>query len=84
MEPTSTTTAPQAQEPIVVPIPMAPPSTPPTQTEEGPVIVEIVEKIPGGYSWTRHLLLVVLILLSVIIIASLIYLNGKSIYQYGL
>lgn len=44
----------------------------------------VVEKIAGGYTWTRHILLFSLILLSLIIIASLIYLNGKSIYQYGL
>ena len=82
MEATSTT--PQPEQPITTPIPVVPPATPPIQPGEGPATAEIVEKIPGGYSWTRHLLLVVLILLSIIIIASLIYLNGKSIYQYGL
>lgn len=64
------------------PEPIAPPvvPVPPAPHEE----VIIVEHIKGGYSWTRQILLVVLVLLAIIIIFSLIYLNGKSIYQYGI
>jgi hypothetical protein len=33
---------------------------------------------------TKHILLITLFLLALIIIFSLIYLNGKSIYEYGI
>lgn len=77
---------PIAQAPETAPVQTAVAEAVPVQPqpENGQAAVEIVEKIPGGYSFTRHILLVVLILLSVVIIASLIYLNGKSIYQYGI
>jgi hypothetical protein len=68
-------------------IPPTPEPTPPPAPAPSPVQPEeviVVERIKGGYSWTRQILLVVLVLLAIIIIFSLIYLNGKSIYQYGI
>ena len=45
--------------------------------------VEHVEEEQKVHPWARHILLIVLAILSIVIILSLIYLNGKSIYQYG-
>ena len=51
------------------------------QTTNQPEIIIPEEKI--AYPWARHILLIILVLLAIVIILSLIYLNGKSIYQYG-
>lgn len=58
-------------------------SNTPTQAPilETPTEITVEQKIV--YPWARHVLLIVLVLLALVIILSLIYLNGKSIYQYG-
>lgn len=47
-------------------------------------IEEEVSEIAEVYPWARHLLLMVLVILALTVILSLIYLNGKTIYEYGL
>ena len=48
-----------------------------------PVMETTQEEIKIVYPWARHIILVALVILAIVIILSLIYLNGKSIYQYG-
>ena len=64
---------------------------PPEIKEEAPIIevqpIEIRSEIKQEkpvYFLARHFLLLIIIIISIIVIFSLIYLNGKSIYTYGI
>jgi hypothetical protein len=62
--------------------------TPTPPSPQAPVAEQVTQNpentVPKtAYPWARHILLIVLVLLAIVIILSLIYLNGKSIYQYG-
>lgn len=56
----------------------------PPHKEEHTLEGEIEDGVKEVYPWARHMLLMVLVVLALTVILSLIYLNGKNIYEYGL